>query len=67
MATKKVTRLKYATWNVRSLGHEEEGLDKTLHTNYFSSYNNRNQKEIERNQIYIKKNILSLTVESRET
>jgi hypothetical protein len=30
---KKVLRFKYATWNVRGLGEEEEGLDKILNEN----------------------------------
>ena len=30
---KKVSRFKYATWNIRGLGEEEEELDKTLNEN----------------------------------
>ena len=30
---KKVTRFKYATWNIRGLGEKEEELDKTLNDN----------------------------------
>jgi len=30
---KKVSRFKYATWNIRGLGEKEEALDKTLNEN----------------------------------
>ena len=30
---KKVTRFKYATWNIRGLGEKKEELDKTVNEN----------------------------------
>ena len=50
---KKVSRLKYATWNIRGLGEKEEELDKTLNENnikmsVITENRKRNCKELKR-------------------